>query len=334
MLNHRALHLAALTLISCVLANTAALPQEIKVTLLGTGTPIVNFNRFGMSTLVEAGSQKLLFDAGRGVVFRLQQKGASIRDINGIFITHLHSDHLTGLPDLYATAELLPLAIGGRKTPLDVWGPSGIGNVGRGIELMFTDNNRFRAIGGEVAQDATRIAVHELSEGVAYERDGVRVTAFLVNHGYVVPAYGFRVDYAGHAVVLSGDTAYAPNLVTNGKGADLLIHCVAIGSARLEQLRWDFVRRFYEYLANPETVARILAGIKPRDAVFSHISLYSQADIPPATEEELTARVRAGYDGPFVIGQDLMSFTISNSGVTREPYSSEFRQRSSPGTMR
>jgi ribonuclease Z len=287
-----------------------------------------------MSTLVEAGNQKLLFDAGRGVVLRLQQKGASIRDINAIFITHLHSDHLTGLPDLYATAELLPLAIGGRKTPLDVRGPLGINNVARGIELMFTDNNRLRAIGGEIAQEATRIAAHELSEGVAYERDGVKVTAFLVNHGYVVPAYGFRVDYAGHAVVLSGDTAYAPNLVANGKGADLLIHCVAIGSARLEQLRWDFVRRFYEYLANPETVAKILAETKPRDAVFSHISLYSQADIPAATEEELTARVRAGYDGPFVIGQDLMSFTISNSGVTREPYSAELRQRASPGAMR
>jgi ribonuclease Z len=198
---------------------------------------------------------------------------------------------------------------------------------------MFTDNNRLRAIGGEIAQDATHIAEHELSEEVAYERDGVKVTAFLVNHGYVVPAYGFRVDYASHAVVLSGDTAYAPNLIAHGKGADLLVHCVAIGSTRLEQLRWDFVRRFYEYLANPETVAKILAETKPRDAVFSHISLYSQADIPAATEEELTARVRVGYDGPFVIGQDLMSFTINNSGVTREPYSVEFRQRASPGTM-
>src|SRR5215472_8211856 len=115
MLNDRAIHMAALSLISWMLANTAAAAQEIKVTLLGTGTPIVNINRFGMSTLVEAGSQKFLFDAGRGVVLRLQQQGASIRDINAVFITHLHSDHLTGLPDLYATGELRPLAIGGRK---------------------------------------------------------------------------------------------------------------------------------------------------------------------------------------------------------------------------
>jgi len=333
MLKVRRLHLAIAVLISSAIANTPATAQEIRVTLLGTGTPIVNINRFGMSTLVEAGSQKLLFDAGRGVVLRLQQKGASIRDINAIFITHLHSDHLTGLPDLYATAELLPLAIGGRKTPLDLWGPAGIDNVARGIELMFTDNNRLRAVGGEIAQEATRIAAHQLSEGVVYERDGVKVTAFLVNHGHVVPAYGFRVDYGGHAVALSGDTAYSPNLVSQAKGVDLLIHCVAIGSARLEQLRWDFVRRFYEYLANPEMVAKILTESRPRDAVFSHISLYSQADIPTATEDELTSRVRAGYDGPFVIGQDLMSFTVSGNGVVREPYAIEMRQRSAPGTM-
>src|SRR5215467_7953363 len=129
----RAARMTAMALVSWTLANTVAAAQEIRVTLLGTGTPIVNFNRFGMSTLVEAGSQKLLFDAGRGVVLRLQQKGASIREINGIFVTHLHSDHLTGLPDLYATAELLPLAIGGRKMPLEMWGPVGIDNVARGI---------------------------------------------------------------------------------------------------------------------------------------------------------------------------------------------------------
>jgi ribonuclease Z len=325
--------IATAALIACSLAASAAVAQEIKVTLLGTGTPIVNINRFGMSTLVEAGSQKFLFDAGRGAVLRLQQQGASIRDINGVFITHLHSDHLTGLPDLYATAELRPLAIGGRSKPLELWGPDGIDNVARGIELMFTDNNRLRAMHNEIAPEATRIATHQLSEGIVYEQDGVKVTAFLVNHGVVAPAYGFRVDYAGHAVVLSGDTAYAPKLVTHAKGVDLLVHCVAIGSARLEQLRWDFVRRFYEYLANPETIAKVLSETRPRDAVFSHISLYGQADIPPASEDELSARVRAGYDGLFVIGQDLMAFTIGGNDVVRLPYASEMRHRSAIGTM-
>jgi ribonuclease Z len=95
----------------------------------------------------------------------------------------------------------------------------------------------------------------------------------------------------------------------------------------LEQLRWDYVRRFYEYLANPETVAKVLAETRPRAAVLSHISLYSRGDIPRATEDELTARIRAGYDGPFIIGQDLMSFVVSKDGVRQAPYSPDIRHR-------
>jgi ribonuclease Z len=114
----------------------------MKVTLLGTGTPVLNIHRFGMSTLVEAGGQTLLFDAGRGVALRLHQAKVLLCDLTALFITHLHSDHLTGLPDLYAMA---PLGFDRRRTvPLDVWGPQGIATVGHGIELMFTENNRIR----------------------------------------------------------------------------------------------------------------------------------------------------------------------------------------------
>jgi ribonuclease Z len=323
----RRLTVAVLALLCGVFLSAPATAQEIKVTLLGTGTPVLNIDRFGMSTLLDAGNQKLLIDAGRGAAIRLHQAGVSLHEIDAIFITHLHSDHLTGLADIYGSGELRRLAGGGRTKPLELWGPAGIDNVGRGLELMFTDNNRIRVDGGEVVKDATSIVTHAINEGVIYERDGVKVTAFLVNHGHVTPAFGYRVDYAGLSVVLSGDTAYAPKLVAQGKNSDLLIHCVAIGSARLEQLRWDYVRRFYEYLANPETVAKVLAETRPRAAVLSHISLYSRGDIPRATEDELTARIRAGYDGPFIIGQDLMSFVVSKDGVRQAPYSPDIRHR-------
>jgi ribonuclease Z len=299
----------------------------ITVTLLGTGTPILNINRFGMSTLVEAGHQKLLFDAGRGVSIRLQA-GVPLRDISAIFITHLHSDHISGLPDLYATAPL-PTDDGRRTVPFEIWGPDGVDHLARGIELMFTENNRIRLTGKETTADATRISPHALPPdgGVVFQKDGVAVTAFLVDHGHAKPAYGYRVDYADRSVVLSGDTTYSANLVARAKGADFLVHCVAIGSRRLEAVAPDYVKHFYEYLANPEMVGRILTEVRPRDAVFSHISLYSRGDIPRATEEELTSRVQAVYDGPFVIGQDLMSFVISADGVTRRPYSAAFRQQ-------
>ncbi|HET7097884.1 MAG TPA: MBL fold metallo-hydrolase, partial [Casimicrobiaceae bacterium] len=107
--------------------------QEIKVTLIGTGTPILNIDRFGVSTLVEAGSQKLLFDAGRGAAIRRHQAKVPLRDISAIFLSLLNSDHLTGLPDTYAMAGL-PVDDGRRTVPLEVWGPDGIENVTSGIE--------------------------------------------------------------------------------------------------------------------------------------------------------------------------------------------------------
>ena len=299
----------------------------ITVTLLGTGTPILNINRFGMSTLVQAGTQKLLFDAGRGVAIRLHQAKVPLRDITAIFITHLHSDHLTGLPDLYATASL-PTDDGRRTVPLEIYGPQGVDDLGRGIERMFTQNNEIRLTGKEADPNALTISTHVLASegGIVFSRDGVVVTAFLVDHGHAKPAYGFRIDYAGHAVVLSGDTTYAPNLVSHAKGVDLLVHCLSVASRQLEAAAPDYVNHFYEYLANPEMVGRILGEVRPREAAFSHISLYSRGQIGRVGEDEINARVKSAYDGPFILGQDLMSFAISAEGVTRLPYDASMRQ--------
>jgi ribonuclease Z len=317
----------------CAVALATEIPSApagdplMTVTLLGTGTPILNINRFGMSTLVQAGSQKLLFDAGRGVAIRLHQAKVPLRDIAAIFVTHLHSDHVTGLPDLYATAPL-PTDDGRRAGPFDVYGPEGVDDLARGIERMFTPNNQIRVAGKEADPKALTISAHTLpvEGGVVFSRDGVVVTTFLVDHGHAKPAYGYRVDYAGHAIVLSGDTTYAPNLVTHAKGVDLLIHCLAVANRELEAAAPDYVNHFYEYLANPEMVGRILSEVRPRDAVFSHISLYSRGQIGRASEDEINARVKASYDGPFVLGQDRMSFTISADGVTRLPYDINLRQ--------
>ncbi|UVA78400.1 MBL fold metallo-hydrolase [Pandoraea commovens] len=314
-----------LALLSAI-GSTSASAETMRVTLLGTGTPILNINRFGISVLVEAGTQKLLFDAGRGVAMRLHQRQVPLRDISAVFISLLNSDHITGLPDLYATAPL-PTDDGRLKTPMTLFGPDGIDNVARGIELMFKDQNRMRMLEGEVVEPATHIHAKRVEPGIVYEKDGVKVSAFLIEHGHVKPDFGYRIEYGGHAVVITDDTTYSENLVAHSKHADLMVQSVAIGSRALERAAPDYVNHFYGYLASPESAGRILSEAQPKLAVFAHISLYSRPDIPRATVDELRERVQAAYRGNFVIGEDLMTFDINDHGVTQAPYSPEVRQQ-------
>src|SRR5205085_8291947 len=112
----------------------AAYAQEIKVTLLGTGTPVPAMNRFGPSILIEAGGQEFLFDAGRGAMQRLAQLKVRWQDVRGVFLTHLHSDHVVGFPDLWLTGWLVAP---GRKVPLPVWGPAGTSSMMLHLEQAF-----------------------------------------------------------------------------------------------------------------------------------------------------------------------------------------------------
>ena len=298
----------------------------MKVTLLGTGTPILNINRFGIATLVEAGNQKLLFDAGRGAAIRLHQVKVPLREISAIFLSLLNSDHLTGLPDIYAMAGL-PVEDGRRLVPLEVWGPEGVTNVASGIERMLADNNRMRLLQHEMSEQVTHFNTHVVMEGQVYEQDGVSVIAFLLEHGDTKPDFGYKVSYKGHSVVITDDTAFHKNIVEYGKGADIIIQSVAIASRALEQAEPQYVNHFYSFLANPEVVGKIFSDIKPNFAILSHISLYSKGAIPRPTEQELSSRIAAIYPGPVVIGQDLMQFTIGDDGVKSVPYSPERRNQ-------
>src|SRR5215467_9747849 len=196
----------------------------IKVSLLGTGTPNPIMERFGPSILVQAGGETLLFDAWRGCLQRMTQLNLSYQKINALFLTHLHSDHIVGLPDLWLTGWLTSR----RGVPLSVFGPTGTGKMVEYLQKAFEYDIKIRVEDDKASPEGSRLSVNEIQEGVIYEKNGVKVIAFEVDHYPIVPAFGYRIEYNRHSVVLSGDTRYSENLIKYAKGADVLIHEVVM----------------------------------------------------------------------------------------------------------
>jgi ribonuclease Z len=275
-------------------------PEAIRVTLLGTASgPRVHVGKAGISTLVEAGGERLLFDAGRGFMQRLVEAGLPMNAVTKLFLTHLHSDHVVDVPDLMLTPWS---AQPERKGPLEVWGPNGTRDMMRHLEEAFAfDIHMRRDVDESFSRDGIKVVAHDIREGKVYERDGVTVTAFLVTHGLVKPSYGYRVDYEGRSVALSGDTSPNDNLVAVCRGVDVLIH-EAIDLDVLRQLVRD-EQRMEAIVARhttPEQAASIFSKVSPRLAVFSH---------SPGSAA-IVDRTRRSYPGRVEMGKDLMVIDI------------------------
>jgi len=298
----------ALCVLLLVLGNVQG--QIIKVTLLGTGTPLPVMDRFGPSILIEAGEQKFIFDAGRGALQRLMQINVKYSDVQGVFFTHLHSDHTVGFPDLWLTGWLTNL----RETPLQVWGPKGTRAMTANLERAFEFDIKFRISDDKAPPEGVVIRAVDIKEGVVYEKNGVKITAFEVDHAPVKPAFGYRIDYAGRSVVLSGDTRYSENLIRYSKGVDLLIHEVASPEAlaRLKRSA-DHDKTIIAHHTTPEQAAQIFSLTKPRMAIYSHI-------VPPtATVQDIISLTRKTYAGAVELGEDLMVIEVGEQIQIRRP---------------
>jgi ribonuclease Z len=290
--------------------------KEIRVTLLGTASgPRAFPDKAGISTLVEAGGERLLFDAGRGFMQRLVQAGFPMNAVTRLFLTHLHSDHVIGVPDLMLTPWP---AAPERKVPLEVWGPAGTRQMMRRLEEAFAfDIHMRRDVDESFSPEGIRMVAHDIQEGKVYEKNGVTVTAFLVTHGLVKPSYGYRVDYAGRSVALSGDTSPSDNLVAVCKGVDVLIH-EAIDVDVLRRLVPDKARMdaIVARHTTPEQAAGIFTRVSPRLAVFSH---------SPGTAA-IAEQTRRSYPGRVEMGEDLMVIDIGTD-VRVKPAVAEVRPR-------
>lgn len=300
-------------LASCAIPRPVGAQEPMfRVTLLGTGTPVPSPERFGNATLVEAGTQKFVFDFGRGLTIRLAQLRIPFGSIDAHFLTHFHSDHLNGLPDLWLTGWLRP-AYGNRNKPFSIYGPPGLERLTKGLTEAFGRDLEIRKADEHDPEAGIAFDVHESLPGTLYEKDGAKIAAFYNDHGaFVVPSYGYRIDYAGHVVVLSGDTRYSPEVAKQATGADLLVHCVTvIPDDLLKQV--PAYLAIYQHLASPEDAGRVFAEARPKLAVYSHIGLNGNA-----TLDDLVARTRTRYDGPLVVGKDLMSIDVGATTRVRE----------------
>jgi len=300
-----------IALFAAMYASAAAHGQEIKVTLLGTGSPAPDITRFGPSTFVEAGGQKYLFDAGRGAMQRLNQIKARWQDVQGVFLTHLHSDHVVGFPDLWLTGWLVGP---GRNIPLPVRGPRGTVKMMSLLEQAFDYDLRVRPYVDRAVPEGAVILAEDIGEGVALEKDGVRITAFEVDHTPVHPAFGYRIDYGGRSVVLSGDTRVSENLIRHAQGVDLLVHEVIAPDA-IERAGTppERAKTIASQHVTPEQAGEVFSRTMPRLAVYSHIIL------PTANEQDVVPQTRKTYAGPLELGEDLMVIEVGQKIEVRRP---------------
>lgn len=276
--------------------------EIFRVTLLGSGAPPPVLDRFGPSTLVEVGDEKFIIDAGRGAMQRLHQLGIPFAEITGMFLTHHHSDHLVGFPDLWLTGWI-GRRWGRRTVPLKVWGPEGTKQMVEHLPLAFAVDIRVRS--HNYPLDGVKLLSTEITEGVVYEKNGIKVTAFEVDHfAERLPAYGYRIDYQDHSAVLSGDTTFNENLIEHAAGTDLLVHEVTAFSGSAAEGP-EQLKRIASNHTTPDQAGAVFARVKPKLAVYNHLLLFGSAKA-----EDLIPATRKNYSGPLVVGEDLMQFEI------------------------
>lgn len=276
--------------------------SDMYVILLGTGTPIAQPEKSGPSVAVVVNNTVYIFDAGPGVVRQASRafysgvQALAMPNLSRVFITHLHSDHTLGLPDLFLSPAVL-----GRSGPLNVFGPKGIIAMTEKLKEAFCEDIDTRVNGAEHGNaKAYAMNVTEVHEGFVYEDENVTLESFRVNHGSWSEAYGYKiVNRVTHkSVVVSGDCTYSDNIIKYGKDCDILIHEVySMEGLSQRPVAWKTYHSLFH--TSSKQLADIANQIRPKKLVLIHQLVWS------STEENLLKEVQAGYDGIVINGKDL-----------------------------
>src|SRR5579863_7877252 len=287
-------------------ATPPASSKDVEIVFLGTGTPVPNADRQGPSLAIVANGKAYLVDAGSGVVRQATsafQRGIpALRpdELDIAFLTHLHSDHTLGLPDLIFTPWITE-----RTQPLQLYGPEGTKEMAAHILEAYKEDRHVRTTGLERANTTGyKVDARDVQPGNVYQDGNVGVKAFLVKHGSWKEALGYRFDTDGKSIVISGDTSPAESVIEACAGCDVLIHEVYSGRAQnpgkpsmsLEQ----WMKYESEFHTSAPELGDIAARAKAKMLILTHWTLLGNAK-----EDDMVREIRQKYSGPIVIARDL-----------------------------
>lgn len=282
--------------------------HDFRVTLLGTGGPEMSIDRAGSATLIEAGGLHFLIDAGRNVLQRLYEVQAPINRVTRVFLTHLHSDHIEGLPHFWIT----PWFLMGRTEPVKIWGPVGTRAMVDGMRAFLSHDLVHRA-NERTPVSAMEIEVIEFEgNSVIYTDNGVSIRSVPVDHKEGNPAFAFIIDYGERRVAISGDCTFSEEFAKASFPADVVIHNV-FGPTPELLARNKFKRYVSEMLASPEQAAEVFQRSHAKLGVFTHVIRLD------STLEQLLERAGSVFTGKVVVGEDRMIIDVADPPLVHAP---------------
>ncbi|PCI64595.1 MAG: MBL fold metallo-hydrolase [Kordiimonadales bacterium] len=284
---------------------TCPVTADMQLVLLGTGTPNPVPERAGAATAIIVDGQVWIIDAGPGVVRRISAahrngvKALSQPSLSKLLITHLHSDHTLGLPDLIYAPWTLE-----RTAPIEIRGPKGTANMVSHIEQAYAKDVTFRIEGAEPANTTGwKTKVTEINGGVIYKSDTLTIEAIPVCHGGWDHAFGFKFTHKGKSIVISGDTTYCPALEAAAANADILVHEVYDAAALAKRdANWQAYHRA-AHTSGPE-LGKLAANAKPKHLILHHQLAWS------GSKEAILAQIAQSFSGKVTWGEDLMVFNV------------------------